>query len=93
MTRPKPAYVPAPRILSAYQVAARLGIAVSQFYNRRAKLESRGFPTRDTLLCGWDAHAIEAWLDRRAGIGPSSAPAGDDWMDAINAEKDGASVP
>lgn len=69
MARRKPSYTPQPRILtSPHQVAALLGRGEEWFRKNRAALERAGFPRRDPLLDGWDAAAIEAWLDRRAGL-------------------------
>lgn len=69
MSRRRPGFVPQPRILtSAQQVAALLGHGEDWFRKNRAALERAGFPRQDALLGGWDAEAIEAWLDRRAGL-------------------------
>lgn len=68
MTRAKKPYSPAPRIRNKIQIAARLGWSESTFDSRREQLEALGFPPRDELLSGWDTDAIEAWLDRRAGL-------------------------
>ena len=79
MPSAKPKYTPTPRILNARQVAIRLGMSESGFVNRRPGLETRGFPQRDDFLQGWDANAIEAWLDRRSGL--ALVPSNDDWKD------------
>ena len=41
------------------------------FRNRRGTLEELGFPKMDEAVGWWDANAIEAWFDRRAGLGTS----------------------
>lgn len=66
MARAKPTFVPTPRILTDYQVAARLGRSESWLRDHRDKLI--GFPKRDDELGGTDGDAIEAWLDVRAGL-------------------------
>ena len=68
MTRPRPQYMPTPRIWNADQVACRLGWKVSTFYDHRDELEAIGFPSKVECLGGWDSAAIEAWLDRQSGL-------------------------
>ncbi len=68
MSRRRPNYVPPPRILSAYQVACRLGKSESWFRDNLPTLAAEGFPSPDALLGGWDVDAIELWLDSRSGI-------------------------
>ena len=64
-----PAFMPSPRIFkSPAQVATRLGHGEEWFRQHRKNLETAGFPCRDDLLDGWDADAIDAWLDKRAGL-------------------------
>ena len=76
MTLPKPKYVPQPRALNDYQVAALFGRGEGWFRDRRAKLEAAGFPECDELLGGRDGKAIEAWFDRRSEL--RQAPKDDD---------------
>ena len=71
MTRRRPAFVPNPRVLQKHGTAARLGQCASTFDKKRPALEAEGFPHYDELLGGWDANAIEAWLDKRAGLSDS----------------------
>ncbi len=72
MARPKPSFMPQTRILtSPHQVATMLGRGEQWFASRRQMLEQAGFPRQDTLLGGWDIDAINAWLDRRAGLEPN----------------------
>ena len=52
MSRPKPVFVPAPRIWNAFQVAARLGMSEGGFHARKAELERMGLPARDAGLRG-----------------------------------------
>lgn len=73
MARAKPKYLPDPRIWSAYQVACRLGWSESHFKARQTALFAEGFPQPDDLLGGYDADAIDLWLDRRAGLVDATA--------------------
>lgn len=68
MSRPKPPYTPEPRFLSGCQLAAYLGRSESWVCANRGRLAALGFPGRDPVLGGWDRHAVDAWLDRRAGL-------------------------
>ncbi len=68
MARPRPQFVPEPRLWSEYQVACRLGRAESWLRDNRPRLEAAGFPEIDDLLGGTDSDAIERWLDDRAGL-------------------------
>jgi hypothetical protein len=76
MSRAKPSYTPTPRVFDAYQVATRLNKSETWFHANRADLEAQAFPKRDDFLGGWDADAIERWLDLRSGIvsGADDAP-------------------
>ncbi len=71
MTRTRPSYTPTPRIWKGFQVATRLGCGETKFDTMRPHLEAMGFPQYDDILGGWDANAIEAWLDKRAGLSDS----------------------
>lgn len=71
MTRPRPSYTPTPRIWTKFQVATRLGWGATNFDTMRLRLEEMAFPQYDDILGGWDANAIEAWLDKRAGLSAS----------------------
>lgn len=69
MSRPKPKYVPEPRVLSAFQVATRLGRSEGWFSENREMLEDdKGFPRRNAFLNGWDAVQVEQWLDKQFGL-------------------------
>ncbi len=72
MARPKPEFIPAPRILNTYQVACRLNKSEQWFASNRNALEGMGFPKKDKVLGGWDSDTIEAWLDRRSGVRDAS---------------------
>lgn len=63
-----PSHIPDARIWQSEHIAARFGRSVAWFYTHRKRLEQLGFPQRDRDLGGWDSRAVEAWLDRRAGV-------------------------
>jgi len=90
MTRCTPPFTPQPRFWNDWQLACRLGCAVNTMKKRIAELD--GFPQKDKHF-GWDSVAIEAWLDRRAGlIADIAEPANDtdQWETVINGiDKDG----
>jgi predicted DNA-binding transcriptional regulator AlpA len=60
------------RMISAAEVAARLGRSRSWFYQRRADLERQGFPCPHPIVGRWDAHAVERWLDSSFDPTPSA---------------------
>ena len=68
MTRPRPKYTPAPRVLGEYDLATLMGTCETALRERRPKLEAEGFPQVDELLGGTDTAAVHRWLDRRAGL-------------------------
>ena len=55
-------------MLTAQQVALRLGMSEATFGKRLSEFQSQGFPTKDALFDKWDSDAVELWLDLRAGI-------------------------
>ena len=82
MTLAKPKYIPEPRILNKYQTATRLGLSTAGFDSKRKAWEKIGFPAENALLGGWDAKAIEHWLDLQSGLNRDEAPANDhNWAD------------
>lgn len=58
----------ASRMIPLEAVAARLGRSVSWFYAKRRRLERDGFPRPHPIVGRYDAHAIEAYLDRHSGL-------------------------
>jgi len=68
MGKPLPKFVPKPRIWNQFQVCCRLGMSEDRFRGLRDWFSANGFPLRDEDLGGWDANAIEIWLDMRAGL-------------------------
>ena len=83
MTRRRPAYEPTPRVLKKHGTAALLGWGDTTFDKKRPALEAEGFPLYDELLGGWDAHAIEHWLDQRSGFAAQNT-GHDPLMEALN---------
>jgi hypothetical protein len=63
-----PQTLPVPRIWGARQVAARLNRSVEWFYSHLPRLKQLGFPSKDNILGGYDSIAVDAWMDRRAGL-------------------------
>ncbi len=63
-------------VTNAAGVAEMIGdYSEAWFYDHRERLEAAGFPKRDALLGGWHKAAVQAWLDRRAGVAPQSGSA------------------
>jgi hypothetical protein len=56
------------------ELAAYLGISRSKFDSLRPRLRAAGFPEPDPLLGVFDLRAVNAWLDKRAGLGGDSDP-------------------
>lgn len=86
MTRKRPEFTPTPRIWGVFDVATRLGHSESWFSGKRSELESKGFPPYDDFLGGWDADAIDLWLDQRSGLNveyASSDPALDKRLEGM----------
>ncbi len=83
MNRAKRSYIPMPRGLDEFQVAARLGKSEGWFRKHRAELEANGFPKYDELLGGRDANAIEAWWDKRSGLATEASDEGA-WLEALS---------
>lgn len=84
MARRKPTFIPEPRIWSEHQVACRLGISQGTFRLRLPKLTEKGFPQPDDLLDGWDAAAIEYWLDRRSGLDTGTGFQREYWLGLLD---------
>lgn len=59
---------PPARFWTDVQLAARLGRSVGWFRANRDALMAAGMPDRDGLTGLTDSHAVERWLDRRAGL-------------------------
>lgn len=54
---------------NARGVALLLGHKAGWFYAHRKQLECEGMPRKDRLMNGWYVPAVQAWLDRRHGLG------------------------
>lgn len=63
-----------PRDVPADVTARRLGISASDFRDRLPDLLARGFPSPDPTTGNFDLKAVDAWQDRRSGLGPAAAP-------------------
>ena len=89
MTRPRPPFIPEPRIWSEYQVACRLGRAETWVRDNRPNLEATGFPQTDELLGGTDGDAVDHWLDTRSGMTDASDSDDSELSRRLEAMKDG----
>ncbi len=90
MTRPRPKYTPEPRVLNAFQVACRLGWSEATFSARRPELKAKGFPDHNPFLGGYDAVAVEDWLDLQFGRAKHGAVV-NPWDEAVgNGERQNA---
>lgn len=79
-------FMPRPRIWNEHQVACRLGFAVATFRTRIEKLVGQGFPQEDDLLGGWDANAVERWLDRRSGLDNDTGFQKEIWLGLLDGD-------
>lgn len=66
------------RLMDANMVAAYLDMARSTFDGKRKMMEAAGFPppalSRDEFgSAKWDRMAIDAWLNKRSGLGEKRA--------------------
>jgi len=57
-----------PRVYGNREMAQFFNRGVTWWSENRRNLESEGMPAFDPLLGGWDAKAVNAWLDQRAGL-------------------------
>lgn len=57
-----------PRCVPKAVAARRLGITEAVFEDAEAKLRQSGFPGPDAVTGNYDLVAIDAWLDRKAGL-------------------------
>ena len=58
-----------PRCAPAAIVARRLGVTKPQFVQLEPRLRQAGFPAPDPITSNYDLKAVEAYLDRKAGLG------------------------
>ena len=66
-----------PRVVPAAVAARRLGLALDDFLAKLPELRREGFPPAVPVVGNFDLFAIEAWLDRRAGLAVRDAAAAD----------------
>lgn len=60
-------------MLTAREVAHRLGHCEEWLRQHSAELKAEGFPDMDPLLGRWDGYAIDRWLDARNGRKPRTS--------------------
>lgn len=58
-----------PRLVPAAKAARRLFLTVDDFRDKLPALIREGFPAPCPVTSHFDLVAIDAWLDRRAGLG------------------------
>lgn len=64
----KPKYTPEPRGWTQVQVAARLGVSLSWFCEKKIELQRAGLPQPDPITGRTDGDAVNAWMDSRSPI-------------------------
>lgn len=64
-----------PRLIPPQKAARRLHLTGSEFAAKLPALRRIGFPDACPVTGHYDLHAIDAWLDRRAGIGAAAGVA------------------
>jgi hypothetical protein len=73
-----------PRDVPAEAAARRLGVDLSGFTERLPDLLTRGFPAPDATTGNFDLKAIDAWMDKRSGLGGIAAPAARDAASVVD---------
>jgi hypothetical protein len=74
--RPRPSRIRfplQPRLIPPDKAARRLGLPLADFSKDLPALLLAGFPVACSVTGNYDLVAIDAWLDRRAGLAPGSA--------------------
>lgn len=66
-----------PRLVPPQKAARRLHLTEHDFRTKLSALQRIGFPAACPVTGHYDLQAIDAWLDRRAGLGASSGVAVD----------------
>jgi hypothetical protein len=64
-----------PRLVPPQKAARRLHLTEFDFLTKLSALQRIGFPAACPVTGHYDLQAIDAWLDRRAGLGASSGVA------------------
>jgi hypothetical protein len=72
-----------PRDVPLAAAARRLGLGETDFRCRLPDLLARGFPPPDLTTGNFDLKAIDAWMDRRSGLGPSTLPLARDAREVV----------
>ncbi len=71
-----------PRIYHRRELVMLLNCGETWLASNLAKLQADGMPPFDPLLNGWDAKAVNLWLDRRRGLVSDQQAASCDFTDA-----------
>ena len=66
-----------PRCVPPAVAARRIGVTETRFVEVADQLRRQGFPAADAITGNYDLVAIDAWLDRRAGLAKNQPAAGD----------------
>ena len=66
-----------PRMVGPEKIARRLGVTLVDFESKREELEREGFPKVDSVLGTYCLEAVDKWIDRRAGLLPTTGPVSD----------------
>lgn len=64
-----------PRLVPPQKAARRLHLTETDFTGKLAALQRIGFPAACPVTGHYDLQAIDAWLDRRAGLGAAAGVA------------------
>jgi hypothetical protein len=75
-----------PRCVPKPIAARRLGITEARFEESEPQLRQNGFPLPDAVTGNYDLAAIDAWLDRKAGLTnhrPAATDAADGFADRL----------
>lgn len=76
-----------PRLVPAQKAARRLHLTLSEFMGKSPALHRIGLPQPCPVTGHYDLHAIDAWLDRRAGLAgtPKARDAADGFAERLAA--------
>ena len=75
-----------PRCVPKAVAARRIGVTEARFADVQQDLQRQGFPKPDGITGNYDLVAIDAWLDRRAGLAknqPAAADPADGFMERL----------
>lgn len=66
-----------PRLVSPSKTARYLHLPLTEFQRALPSLTARGFPRPCPVIGNFDLAAVNAWLDRQAGLGGDEPPVPD----------------